>query len=135
MTRFAIEPRAFLRLGREADRRPHPAHQLVAPNSLRIQALELLLVEVRQGLLSETEALALHDSLTELKVRLLGDRVSRRVAWQLAVDRGLDDLRQAEYLAVAKLQADVLIAEDPDLGRQAAGLLPLGTLEELFSAV
>jgi len=53
----------------------------VAPNSLRLRALELLLQEVRAGKLTDDEALQIHERMTELKVRLLGDRVSRRVAW------------------------------------------------------
>lgn len=67
----------FLQLAR-GDRRPHPAHQLVAPNSLRSRALELLLQEVRAGQLTDDEALQIHERMTELKVRLRVDRVSRR---------------------------------------------------------
>ena len=79
MTRFAIDPPSFVRLARSG-LRPHPSHQLVAPNSLRSRALELLLTEVRAGDLDERGALELHERLTVLKVRLLGDRVSRRTA-------------------------------------------------------
>ena len=39
-----------------------------------------------------------HDRITELKMRLLGDRVSRRTAWRLALDRGLS-IGAAEVLA------------------------------------
>lgn len=56
------------------------AHQLVAPNLIRSQALSLLLVAVREGRITEEVALQRHERLTEIKMRLLGDRVSRRTA-------------------------------------------------------
>lgn len=56
----------------------HPAHQLVAPSSIRSEALELLLAEVRRGDRPEKAALETHERMTEMKMRLLGDRVSRR---------------------------------------------------------
>lgn len=51
-----------------------PIHQLVPPNSIRSQALELHLPRVRGGELSEPAALELHERITEIKLRLLGDR-------------------------------------------------------------
>ena len=76
MTRFALDAAAFLSVARD-EREPQACHQLVAPNSLRTRALELLLAEVCSGRLDDREALRLHERLTEIKVRLLGDRVSR----------------------------------------------------------
>jgi len=43
---------------------------------------------------------------------LLGDRVSRRTAWRIALEHGWDTIGDAEYLAVTQLQADVLITID-----------------------
>jgi hypothetical protein len=60
------------------------AHQLVAPNLIRSQALSLLLASVRDGEITEEAAIQRHERLTEIKVRLLGDRVSRRAAWKIA---------------------------------------------------
>ena len=68
VTRFGIDAPTFLRLAR-GDRRPHPSHQLVAPNSLRSRALELLLQEVLAGQLTDDEALQIHERMAELKVR------------------------------------------------------------------
>jgi predicted nucleic acid-binding protein len=42
-------------------------------------------------------------------MRLLGDRVSRRTAWKIAREHGWETTYDAEYLAVAKLQADALV--------------------------
>jgi predicted nucleic acid-binding protein len=87
---------------------------------------------VNGGTLAEKEALAIHERLTELKVRLLGDRVSRRTAWQIARDSGWDSLGAAEYLAVAKLQADALVTVDPELAAAAEGVVTLAPFEDLF---
>jgi predicted nucleic acid-binding protein len=71
--------------------------------------------------------------MTELKIRTLGDRVSRRTAWKIALERDWDTLRDAEYLAVTKLQADALITVDPELAAKADGIVPLADLEDLLS--
>jgi len=132
MTRFAIDPPTALHLAREG-LRPHAAHQLVAPSSLRSRALELLLGEVRAGTLEDRAALEIHNSLTELKVRLLGDRVSRRNAWDLARRFDWDRLSEAEYLSVAQLQADALVTLDPGLAAKAADVVPLAPVDALFT--
>ena len=132
MTRFGIDAPTFLRLAR-GERRPHPSHQLVAPNSLRTRALELLLQEVRAGQLTDDEALQVHERMTELKVRLLGDRVSRRVAWGHARRTGTTDLAVAEYLAVTELQADMLLTVDPHLRKMATGVVALADFDNLFT--
>src|SRR6187551_2186194 len=124
MARLAIDPPTLLHVVR-SDRRPSPSNQLVAPNSLRSEALELLFGEVRRGELTEREAMELHERLTELKVRLLGDRVSRRTAWRIAREQGWEGLRDAEYLAVTSLQADALVTVDAELATKATGIVPL----------
>jgi predicted nucleic acid-binding protein len=132
MPRYVIDAPTLLHLvdgGLTID----PAHQLVAPNSLRSEALELLLRDVRAGTRTEKEARERHERITEVKVRLLGDRVSRWTAWKLAVEHGWDTLRDAEYLAVAKLQADALITVDPELAARAQGVVPLADLRDLLS--
>lgn len=130
MTRLVIDPQALLEIVTE-ERAVAAGHQLVAPNAIRSQALELLLVAVRDGRISEREALRLHERMTELKMRLLGDRVSRRTAWTLAREQGWAGLRQAEYVAVTQLQADALVAADPELARRAEGLVRLAPLSAL----
>lgn len=131
MARYVVDPLTLLRVVGD-ERRVAPGHQLVAPNSVRSDALGLLLDAVRAGDLSEKEALGTHTRLTELKMRLLGDRVSRATAWQLARAHGWESLRWAEYLAVAKLQADALVTVDGDLAGLAAGIVPIEPYEALF---
>ena len=47
-------------------------------------------------------------------MRVLGDRMSRRTAWDIARERDWATLHLAEYLAVARLQADALVSVDPE---------------------
>jgi predicted nucleic acid-binding protein len=95
--------------------------------------LSLLFEQVRRGELDEAEALRLHERLTEIKMRLLGDRVSRRTAWRIARDLGWDTLGDAEYLAVTRLQADALVTIDETLAARAEGIVPLASLDALTS--
>jgi hypothetical protein len=122
MRRYAIDPVTLVRLVDEGVSLG-PDLQLVGPNPLRSDALAILLSRTRDGRTSERAALELHERMTELRIRLLGDRVSRRTAWGLAVANDWDDLRDAEYLAVARLQADALVAGDPRLAERAAGIV------------
>jgi predicted nucleic acid-binding protein len=131
MTRFVIDPLTLVHLAEDDLLTVNPAHQLVAPSSIRSQALDLLLRRVRSGTLTEQEALQLHERITELKMRLLGDRVSRRAAWRIAMDHDWSTVLDAEYLAVAKLQADALVTLDPELARKAAGVVPLAKVTDV----
>jgi predicted nucleic acid-binding protein len=110
-----------------------PAHQLVAPSVIRSQALLLLLTAVREETITEEIALQRHERFTEIKMRLLSDRVSRRTAWKIARQHGWDSTFEAEYLAVCKLQADALVTIDPALAAMAADVVPLAPLSALTS--
>ncbi len=130
MTRYVIDAPTLLHLVAN-DVRVSPRHQLVAPNLIRSQALSLLLEAVRRGDLTDDLALKHHERLTELKMRLLGDRLSRRTAWTIARERGWETTYDAEYLAVAKLQADALVTVDSALARKAKDVVPLAPLDAL----
>jgi predicted nucleic acid-binding protein len=130
MTRFVVDAPTLLQMVATGVR-VAPEHQLVAPQLLRSQALALLFDAVRRGELTERQALERHEVMTGIKVRLLGDRVSRRVAWQLARELGLDSTADAEYLAVTRLQADVFVTVDPAARARAEGVVPVGGIEQL----
>lgn len=133
MARYVIDARTLLHViahGVEIS----PTHQLVAPNMIRSQALALLLEAVRSNEMSEAVALGHHERLTELKMRLLGDRVSRRTAWKIAREYGWATTLDAEYLAVCRLQADAFVTVDETLAAQASGIVPLAPLEALSKA-
>jgi predicted nucleic acid-binding protein len=108
-----------------------PSHQIVAPNTIRSQALALLFDAVGRGDLSEAVALQFHERITEMKMRVLGDRVSRRTAWRIAREQRWDAIGDAEYLAVTRLQADALVTVDPALAAKAKGVVPLAPVQAL----
>ena len=130
MTRFVIDAPTLVRLVAEGIQ-VSPGHQIVAPNTIRSQALALLFEAVRLGTFTEKVALQHHERITELKMRVLGDRVSRRTAWNIARDQGWQTTFHAEYLAVTRLQADALVTVDPELAEKAEGVVPLASYEAL----
>lgn len=130
MTRYVIDAPTLLYIVANGIQ-PSPRHQLVAPNSIRSQALSLLYAAVRNGDLTEDLALQHHERLTELKMRLLGDRVSRRTTWRIAREQGWETTYEAEYLAVTELQADALVTVDPALATKATNVVPLADLDAL----
>jgi predicted nucleic acid-binding protein len=132
VARYVIDASTLLHLV-DAGLPVPPGHQLVAPNSIRSQALELLLGDVHAGKRTEAAALEAHERMTEMKMRLLGDRVSRRTAWQIAREHDWDTLKNAEYLAITRLQADALITVDPDLAAAARGIVPVADLDDLLA--
>jgi hypothetical protein len=133
MVRYVIDAVTLLHL-LDNDQHADATHQIVAPNSIRSEALLLLLREVRSGRREERAALETHERITELKMRLLGDRASRGAAWRIAREHDWDTLREAEYLAITQLQADALITVDPTLAARAAGIVPVASLEALLTA-
>ncbi len=66
-------------------------------------------------------------------MRLLGDRVSRRTAWRIAREQDWDTLRDAEYLAVTRLQADALTV-DARMAALAVSQVPVAPVDALFAA-
>ena len=131
MTRYAIDAAVALRLvreGRGADER----RQLVGPSVLRSHALSMLYRDVREGRLDEQTGRELLEGLAGLKIRLLGDRVSRSTAWRIAEQLDWNDTFAAEYLAVAVLQADALVTEDEQLSAAARGIVPLASYADLL---
>ena len=130
MTRYAIDAPTLLNLVAN-DVQVRSTHQIVAPNFIRSEALSLLFEAVRRGDLSEDLALHHHERLTEMKMRLLGDRVSRRAAWKMARENRWESMHDAEYLAIAKLQADALITVNPALATKAKGIVALAELAAL----
>jgi predicted nucleic acid-binding protein len=132
MARYVIDAPTLLHLV-DAGLHVDPGHQLVAPNSIRSEALELLLHDVRAGKRTETAALEAHERMTEIKMRLLGDRVSRRTAWQIARQHDWDTLRDAEYLALTRLQADALVTVDRHLAATARDAVAVAAIDDLLA--
>jgi predicted nucleic acid-binding protein len=132
MARYVLDAPTLLHL-LDRDLTVDPGHQLVAPSSIRSEALQLLLLDVRRDARTEKDALRTHERVTELKMRLLGDRASRGTAWRIAREHDWETLRDAEYLAVTRLQADALVTVDPGLAAKATDVVPLAPLEALLT--
>src|SRR5215212_6072014 len=122
MARYVVDAPTLLHL-LDNDLRVDPGHQLVAPSSIRSDALQLLLDDVRRGERTQRSALETHERITALKMRLLGDRASRGLAWRLAREHDLATLRVAEYLAITRLQADALVTMDARLSATARNVV------------
>lgn len=131
MTRFAIDALTAVRLAREGIAVPS-GHHLVAPGVLRSHALSLIYRETRAGGLDADDAKRMLDGITTMRIRLLSDRVSRAVAWRIAEQLGWEDTPDAEYLAVAQLQADAFVTLDERLARAAEGIVAVAPLERLL---
>jgi predicted nucleic acid-binding protein len=130
MARYVIDAPTLLHLVDEQIALD-PSHQVVAPNAIRSEALQLLLDDVRAGRRTEKAALTAHERMTEVKLRLLGDRVSRATAWRIAREQDWETLRDAEYLAVTRLQADALVTVDGELAAKARGIVDVARLAAL----
>ncbi|WP_322409745.1 hypothetical protein [Microbacterium invictum] len=131
MTRFAIDAATALRLLAD-ERDVASGHSLVAPAIMRSDALRAVYADVRAGRLDDREGRRTLEALASQKVRVLADRVSRATAFALARERDWDDTGPAEYLAVAKLQADAIVTQDALMIAGAEGLVPLAEYEALF---
>lgn len=131
MTRYVIEPGVALALA-ERNAQVASRHRLLAPTLLRSQVLAELFARVQRGETSRKEAGLRLDYLRGLRLRLLGDRVLQRVAWDIALDLGWKDTFVAEYLALTRLQADALVTTDAELAGVARAVVPVVTVEELL---
>ena len=133
MTRYAIDSLTAIRLVRERVT-PAAEHQLVAPKLLHSHALSQLYRAVRAGSTTREEARRTLDGITTMRIRLLADRVSRATAWRVAEQLGWDDTANAEYVAVAQLQADAFVTLDEQLASQLEGVVALAPFEALTTS-
>lgn len=107
-------------------------HQLLAPTLIRSQVLDALYRAVHSGELDEQEGRARLARFSEMKIRYLGDKVLRSVAWKVAQDLGWDSTNTAEYIALTKLQADALVTLDERLARSVAGIVAVEPIDVLL---
>jgi predicted nucleic acid-binding protein len=69
-----------------------------------------------------------------MPIRLRGDAVLRRRAWELAEQLGWADTYDAEYVALTQLQGDAFVTLDAELARRVDGIVPTATVEALRTA-
>ena len=130
MTRFVVDCGVVLQLASEGYEVP-TRHELLAPTLLRSQTLSALHEAVHRGELEADEARQRLRRVGEIKIRLLGDAVLRRNAWEIADRLGWAETYDAEYLALTKLQADAFVTLDGELARKAEGVVPTATIDAL----
>jgi predicted nucleic acid-binding protein len=122
MARYVIGPDVALRLAQ--DRVViNDDHRLLAPTLLRNQVLSLLFQAVGRGECTRAEAEQRLAHTRGLQIRLLGDRVLQKVAWDVAERLGWADTFRAEYIALTLLQADALVTLDEGLGHEVEDLV------------
>ena len=130
MTRFVVDAGAVLGLATtEID--VSATHQLLAPTLLRSQTLSALHEAVQRGEVPAGVARERLARIGRLPIRLLGDAVLRRRAWELADQLGWASTYDAEYVALAQLQADALITLDMDPARRVRGIVVIASIDEL----
>jgi predicted nucleic acid-binding protein len=133
MTRFVVDSGAVLHLvDEEID--VAAEHELLAPTLLRSQTLSALHEAVHAGELPREVALERLRRIQALPIRLLGDAVLRRRAWEVADQLGWADTYTAEYVALTLLQADAFVTLDAELGRRVGGLVQTAQIDVLGSA-
>ena len=130
MTRFVVDCGAVLHLVGEGIE-VAPGHELFAPTLVRSQTLSALHQAVHAGELPPDVALDRLARIRALPIRLLGDAVLRRRAWELADQLGWAETYDAEYVALTQLQADAFVTLDADLARRVEGIVPTATVEAL----
>lgn len=130
MTRFVIDTSAALHLAAERFEIAQE-HELLAPTLLRSQALSALHELVQRGELTADVARDRLMYLGRLKMRLLGDAVLRKVAWEVADELGWASTYDAEYIALTKLQAHALVTLDSALARSAEKFVKVATVDAL----
>ncbi len=128
MSKFVVDAGAVLHLVTEGIV-VGAEHELLAPTLLRSQVLSLLHEAVHRGELTAAEAEQRRARIDGWRMRLLGDAVLRRVAWQLADRFGWASTYDAEYVALTQLQADALVTLDADLARAAADVVATAGLD------
>jgi predicted nucleic acid-binding protein len=66
-----------------------------------------------------------------MKLRLLGDAVLRRRAWEIADQLGWTSTYDAEYIALTQLQAEAFVTMDKKLARSVKGIVETETIDAL----
>jgi predicted nucleic acid-binding protein len=130
MTRFVIDASAVLRLASE-ELEIAAQHELLAPTLIRSQTLSDLHEAVQRGELRPDVARERLARIGRMPIRLLGDAVLRRRAWEVADQLGWASTYNAEYIALTQLQADAFITLDAELARSVEGMVSTAAIDEL----
>jgi predicted nucleic acid-binding protein len=131
MSKFVVDASAVLHLA-GAGVEVATAHKLLAPTLLRSQTLSALHEAVQRGDVTADVARERLGRIARMPIRLLGDAVLRRRAWDLADRLGWASTYEAEYLALTQLQADAFVTLDAKLARSVRGIVAVAPIDELL---
>jgi predicted nucleic acid-binding protein len=134
MTRFVVDAGAVLHVAIERIE-VSTAHELLAPTLLRSQTLSALHEAVQRGEIPPDDAPDLLPRIGPpgMQIRLLGDAVLRRRAWEVADQMGWASTYDAEYVALTQLQADAFVTTDAGLARSVKGIAATASIDDLRS--
>jgi hypothetical protein len=90
-------------------------HELLAPTLVRSQTLSVLHEAVHRGELPGDVARDRLERVWRMPIRLLGDAVLRRRAWEAAERMGWAETYTAEHIALTQLHADAFVTLDADI--------------------
>ena len=133
MTKFVVDAGAVLHLA-SAGVAVADAHELLAPTLLRSQTLSALHEAVQKGELPADVARERLTRVGRMPIRLLGDAVLRRRAWDLADQLGWASTYDAEYIALTQLQADAFVTLDAELARSVEGIVATASFDALLTS-
>ena len=133
MSRFVVDCGVVLRLASD-EIEVRAEHELLAPTLLRSQTLSAVHEALHAGQIQSDVALGLLTRIWGLPIRLLGDAVLRRRAWDLAERLGWAETYDAEYVALTQLQADAFVTLNAELARRVEGIVPTATIDALRTA-
>jgi len=130
VTKFVVDAGAVLHLA-SAGIKVRDTHKLLAPTLLRSQTLSALHEAVQLGELSADVARDRLAHIRRMRIRLLGDAVLQRRAWDLADQLGWASTYNAEYVALTQLQADAFVTLDAKLARSVKGIVETASIDAL----
>jgi predicted nucleic acid-binding protein len=130
MTRFVVDAGVVLHLA-SGELEVSGKHKLFAPTLLRSQTLSALHEAVQRGEIPADVARARLAHIGKMPIRLLGDAVLRRRAWELADQLGWTSTYDAEYIALTQLQADAFVTLDAELARSVEGIVTTASIDAL----
>ena len=130
MTRFVVDTSAVLLLVSEGIE-VGGEHELLAPTLLRSQTLSVLHEAVLRGEVQADVAREHLARIGRMPIRLLGDAVLRRRAWDIADQLGWASTYNAEYVALTLLQADAFVTLDAELARSVEGIVTIASIDAL----
>lgn len=131
MTRYVVDAGVVLQLA-SADFEVSSQDELLAPTLLRSQTLSALHEAVARGEITAAVARDRLGRIGRMRIRLLGDAVLRRRAWDLADRLGWATTYDAEYIALTQLQADAFVTLDLELATRVQGVVEVVSIDALL---